>query len=431
MAESRSAFVLGKQPNVSEWLAKCEQKIVPPWISAIQRASLPRQHMPLRGRKTQQMESAELIDFFDGIVAAIGDGTIATLDGALQSLIANRLGKGYSLTDFLEIASQLKASIWRVARESLSPEQALEHLTILEPAFAHSTSRLAWLASRAAEAQLEEELERLRLALATLDRTKSDFINIAAHELKTPLTLIQGYSSILSSELVGHPGYDTILQGMGTGISRLQILIQDMIDVSLIDSNVLTLSLEPASLYEVARLAVDDLLREAADRNLTVEIRGFPKQVDIIYLDASRMYQVFTNLVGNAVKFTPDGGSIIIDAQVLADAESVREFVEVSVADTGIGIAPGDLPHIFRKFYRVGEVELHSTSKTAFKGGGPGLGLAIAKGIVEAHGGRVWAESDGHDELRCPGSVFRIMLPVNVEQPPRLSDRLPGLDNVR
>ena len=431
MTEGKSRSELEKHPSVSQWLAKNEQKIVPPWIGAVQRASLPREQMPRRGLKTRQMESAELIEFFDGIVAAVGAGTISKLDGSLQSLIDNRLGKGYSLTDFLEIASQLKSSIWRVARNSLSHEQALDHLVMLEPAFSHSTSRLAWLASRAAEAQLEEELERLRRALATLDGTKSDFINIAAHELKTPLTLIQGYSSILSSELVGHSGYETILQGMATGISRLQILIQDMIDVSLIDSNVLTLSLEPASLYEVAHLAIDDLQREASDRNLGVQVCQFPYQVDVIYLDASRMYQVFTNLVGNAIKFTPDGGSVVIDAQVLTDSESELEFVEVSVTDTGIGIAPGDLPHIFRKFYRVGEIELHSTSKTAFKGGGPGLGLAIAKGIVEAHGGRVWAESEGHDELRCPGSVFRIMLPIHVKQPPSPSDRLPGLGNMR
>jgi signal transduction histidine kinase len=419
-----------RSPSVGDWLAKTEQKIVPPWISAVQRASLALEQRLPSGRKTRRMESAELLSFFDGVVTAVGEGVILKLDSALQSLVANRLGQGYSLTDFLGISSQLKASIWHVAKESLPPEKAIEHIVTVEPAFAHSTSRMAWLANRAAEAQREEELERLRRTVAALDRTKSDFINIAAHELKTPLTIIRGYSSILASELSTDPGFETVLQGMSTGIGRLQVLIQDMIDVSLIDSNVLDLALEAASLYEIARLAIDDLRAEALDRNLSIVMPEFPSQVDVMYLDSSRMYQVFTNILGNAIKFTPDGGSVAIDAQILADSESAREFVEVLVSDTGIGISAEDLPHIFRKFYRVGDVELHSTSKTAFRGGGPGLGLAIAKGIVEAHGGRIWAESDGFDEVRCPGSVFRIMLPIHAEQPPSPSDRLPGLDRV-
>jgi signal transduction histidine kinase len=88
------------------------------------------------------------------------------------------------------------------------------------------------------------------------------------------------------------------------------------------------------------------------------------------------------------------------------------EWVEVIVSDSGIGIDPEHLDRIFEKFYQTGEVALHSTGKTKFKGGGPGLGLAIAKGIIEAHGGKIWAESEGHDEETCPGSRFHVVLPV-------------------
>jgi signal transduction histidine kinase len=376
------------------------------------------------------MESAELLDFFDGVVTAVGEGSILQLDAALQSLVANRLGQGYSLADFLGMSGQLKSFVWHAAKESLASEKAIEYILAIEPTFMHSTSRMIWLANRASEAHREEELERLRRTVAVLDRTKSDFINIAAHELKTPLTIIRGYSSILASELSADPSFEAVLQGMSTGVGRLQVLIQDMIDVSLIDSNVLNLALEPASLYDIARLAIDDLRAEALDRNLRIVMSRFPSQVEVMYFDASRMYQVFTNIIGNAIKFTPDGGCIAIDVQILAEPDTAGEFVEIVVSDTGIGISAEDLPHIFRKFYRVGDVELHSTSKTAFRGGGPGLGLAIAKGIVEAHGGRIWAESAGFDELRCPGSVFRIMLPIHVEQPPSPSERLPGLDRV-
>jgi signal transduction histidine kinase len=318
--------------------------------------------------------------------------------------------------------------MWQAAQNSLSSSQAVRILSVLEPIFAHSSVRLAWLASRTAEAQLEEELERTRHSLARLDRTKSDFINIAAHELKTPLTLIQGYTAILASELTQKERFQGILQGLTSGIKRLQSLIQDMIDVSLIDSNVLTLSLQPASLYEIACLAVNDLQQETTERRVDIKVRRFPSQVSAIYLDSKRIYQVFANLVGNAIKYTPDNGTITLDASVLADSEKKLMFVKVSIADSGIGIAPEDLPHIFDKFYRVGEVELHSTSKTQFRGGGPGLGLAIVKGIVEAHGGRIWAESPGYSESSCPGSIFNIVLPANTAPPENLTERLLGLD---
>jgi signal transduction histidine kinase len=147
-----------------------------------------------------------------------------------------------------------------------------------------------------------------------------------------------------------------------------------------------------------------------------------------MYLDTHRIHQVFANLLGNAIKYTPDGGAIKLSAQIVQGDTSTLEFIQVTITDTGIGIAPEDLPHIFDKFYRVGEVELHSTGKTKFKGGGPGLGLVIVKGIVEAHEGRIWAESPGYDEKKCPGSKFHVMLPIYKEPPEYLSQQLLKLE---
>jgi signal transduction histidine kinase len=218
---------------------------------------------------------------------------------------------------------------------------------------------------------------------------------------------------------------------LNSGIKRLQDIIKDLIDVSLIDSNVLTVSLQPVALSEIVRLAADDLEHDTLDRQLQIEIKRFPKAVELMHLDPQRMYQVFVNLIGNAIKYTPDGGEVTVEVQVLQGQTTDMNFVKVSVADTGIGIASDDLPHIFEKFYRVGETELHSTGKTKFKGGGPGLGLAIVKGIVEAHGGRIWAESPGYDEDLCPGTTFNVMLPIYREPPDRPSERLLGLDTDR
>jgi len=133
------------------------------------------------------------------------------------------------------------------------------------------------------------------------------------------------------------------------------------------------------------------------------------------------MKQVFSHLIQNAIKYTPDGGHIQITGRSL-DEELPPEdqTIEIIVADTGIGIAREDLGRIFEKFYRTGDVLTHSTGKTKFKGAGPGLGLTIVQGIVEAHGGRIWAESPGYNEQMRPGSQFHIILPV---QPTCLKSR--------
>ena len=115
-------------------------------------------------------------------------------------------------------------------------------------------------------------------------------------------------------------------------------------------------------------------------------------------------------MLSNAIKSTPDGGRIEIIGH--AYTESSGQFVEVIVKDNGIGIDPADQHKIFDKFYRTGDLMKHSTGKTKFKGAGTGLGLSLVKGIVDAHGGRIWAESLGHDEQTCPGSNFHVLLPL-------------------
>jgi signal transduction histidine kinase len=114
----------------------------------------------------------------------------------------------------------------------------------------------------------------------------------------------------------------------------------------------------------------------------------------------------------NAIKYTPDGGKIFIHGEKI-DAGSNSPEVEISVRDTGIGIAKENHEVVFEKFYQTGEVLMHSSGKTKFKGGGPGLGLAIARGIVEAHGGKIWLDSPGHDEKTNPGTTVYVRLPVN------------------
>jgi signal transduction histidine kinase len=126
------------------------------------------------------------------------------------------------------------------------------------------------------------------------------------------------------------------------------------------------------------------------------------------------LYKVFYHVIGNAIKYTPDGGRVTVRGQMAENAR--QDEIEITVQDSGIGIAPQNQEFVFEKFYQTGEVLLHSSGKTKFKGGGPGLGLAIARGIVNAHRGRIWLESPGYDETTCPGTTVLVRLPVKGPQ---------------
>jgi signal transduction histidine kinase len=117
------------------------------------------------------------------------------------------------------------------------------------------------------------------------------------------------------------------------------------------------------------------------------------------------------NIIVNAIKFTPDGGSIFINARPV-EVNGHGEFCEIRIHDTGIGIDPANHKIVFEKLYQLGKVELHSSGRTKFKGGGPGLGLAIAAGIVKSHSGKIWVESPGYDEEKLPGSTFIVQIPL-------------------
>lgn len=261
----------------------------------------------------------------------------------------------------------------------------------------------------------ESEIQAALARLAKLEQTKSAFISIAAHELKTPLTLVQGYATILGERLQDRPDADELaglVAGILRGAQRLGEIIDDMIDVASIEAQSLELNLEPLSLETLVDLAVKEALAGAPERRVHISV-GDLSNLPHIVGDAQRLHQALVKIISNGIKYTPDGGRIDISGRlVYVDGAQSDALVELAVADTGIGIPQEELEWIFEKFYRVGDITLHSTSKSRFKGAGPGLGLTIARGIIEAHGGIIWAESPGYDEMRCPGSTFHIILPL-------------------
>jgi signal transduction histidine kinase len=269
--------------------------------------------------------------------------------------------------------------------------------------------------------QLNADLTESNRRLEKLDRAKTDFIEIASHELRTPLTQVRGYSDILA-DMVQQGGFvaahmNQISQGITRASVRLEQIISAMLDVSRIDAQALDIRTAAISVAAAVKMAVDNYRDAIRDRKMNVQIVDLDN-LPPVQGDLQRLCQAFGNLMGNAIKFTPDGGTIVVSGRTLEDNSNGRpeRFVEVMFADTGIGIDPADQKLIFEKFYRVGAVELHSTGTTKFKGAGPGLGLPIAKGVIQAHGGKIWVESPGHDESRMPGSTFHVLLPIAIPQ---------------
>lgn len=252
------------------------------------------------------------------------------------------------------------------------------------------------------------ELEKTNRILEQMDRTKMRFIQVAAHELRTPLTIVQGYAQMVKMKANGSEEFTKYTGAILDGTGRMVEIIDSMLDVSRIDNNQLEIMPEEARVDLVVEKVKRVFQSAFEERSIsfTSDLAGLP----IICADQDLLYKVFYHVIGNAIKYTPDGGMISVIGQTI---EGAQPEVEIAIHDTGIGIDPQNQRLVFEKFYQTGEVLLHSSGKTKFKGGGPGLGLAVARGIVNAHHGRIWLESPGHNEATNPGTKVFVRLPIN------------------
>lgn len=257
------------------------------------------------------------------------------------------------------------------------------------------------------------QLEKNNETLKHIDKTKTNFIQISAHELRTPLTLIMGYSQLLNQDLKKDPELQKLAQGILEGSERMADVINSMLDASRIDSDSLVLRRANIEIERVIRKVHKGFETALSERNLTFKTEGLEK-LPTFSADPDMLQKVFYHLIMNAIKYTPDGGEVKIVGKYRNGKKPPE--LEIAVCDTGIGVDPGMQDSIFEKFHQTGEVLLHSSGKTKFKGGGPGLGLAIARGIVQAHGGKIWVESSGYNETKLPGSKFIVSFPIPKER---------------
>jgi len=215
-----------------------------------------------------------------------------------------------------------------------------------------------------------------------------------------------------SPVITNNPALTQAMDGVLQGTDRLHQIVNSMLDVARLENQVLSPHLDTVTLGPLLRLIQKDYASDLAMRKLTIELAPEINSAPQVLADSELLQKVLDNVIVNAIKFTPDGGSIHVSAQAV-DVDGADKMCEIRVRDTGIGIDPANHKIVFEKLYQLGKVELHSSGRTKFKGGGPGLGLAIAAGIVKAHRGRIWVESPGYDEEKLPGSTFFIQIPLS------------------
>lgn len=252
------------------------------------------------------------------------------------------------------------------------------------------------------------ELINSNRELKRVSEQKTNFVSIASHELKTPLTSIMGYSEIIienMKEKVDKNVYNMI-ESINSAAGRLHDIINNMLDITRIEQKRLRLKSEDMSLNETAGECIKELAQIASQRNITFNC-DFEDNLPFFYGDKMRIHQVFTNLFSNALRYSPDNTEIEVKISI-----EKRDRFHIIVIDQGIGIDEEEIHKIFDPFYEIAGTEHYSIYTAKFMGGGMGLGLSIVKNIVERHGGLVWAESQRTKQKKFPGSKFHILFPV-------------------
>lgn len=365
---------------------------------------------------TQQSQAQQSVtEFFESVLDAVRINDPQPMYSVLDAWVASRSAPTEGeLTRLLPVVIAFKQvhadQICRLCTDSEAVNLLMTMENVYNPA-------IIYLSNLEADALLKDMRRQLRHAqneLDRLDKSKSAFIEVAAHELRTPITLVEGYANMLGTSipgLVDDPMVGPLLDGINGGVKRLREIIRDMLDVSLISLGMMELHLQPVWFMHLMKALEANMQQPLAERqvNLIIEYDTIPRQP--VLSDPERLLQVFQKIVYNAIKYTPDGGEIIVTARQLTG------FTDIMVIDNGIGIDADNLTRIFSTFSTLGDASLHSSGKAKFRGGGPGLGLFISKGIIEAHGGNIWAESPGYDEVNLPGSTFHIMIPMRSVSP--------------
>lgn len=242
-------------------------------------------------------------------------------------------------------------------------------------------------------AQLATRFNQMAERLDQVESMRRRLIGDVSHELRTPLTAIKGSMEGLMDGVL--PANEETFQQIHFEADRLNHLVDDLQELSRVEARADQLDLRPLDVSSLVQTVTKRLAPQAQSKRIALDFDPTPVLPPVL-VDEDRAIQILTNLTGNALQYTSEGGRITISAKRISDE------IQISVSDTGVGIPPEHLPHIFDRFYRVDK------SRSRQAGGGSGIGLTIARALVEANGGRIWAESAGVGD----GSAFTFTLPI-------------------
>ncbi|MBI4706831.1 MAG: HAMP domain-containing histidine kinase [Candidatus Omnitrophica bacterium] len=255
-----------------------------------------------------------------------------------------------------------------------------------------------WHTQQQLERKVEERTHDLTKALEEvqmISKRKTDFVSAVSHELRTPLTSIKGYASILLAGKLGGipPEVQERLEKINSHSDELTHFVNDLLDIARIEAGRMNMKKETFDLEELLRRVLDLLAGQLKEKNIALSYT-IPKEANAVFADRGQLNRVFINLIGNALKFTPQGGKINIYAKISGNA------VQIDISDTGCGMPHEAQQQIFEEFYRVDNT-INQEAK------GTGLGLSLVKHIIEAHQGKIWVKSTVGS-----GSTFSFTLPL-------------------
>lgn len=345
---------------------------------------------------------------FDRHMAGMGSSMSGMMDGSGgmmgQNVYGNFQAGVMEALIWASLAATLAALIvsWFISRRVVIPLQ-----------------RITRASERIAEGHYEERVEvygniqrdeldelaqlalRFNQMAARLDQTENmrrQLIGDVAHELRTPLTVIKGTMEGLMDGML--PADSATYQQVHQEADRLQRLVADLQELSRVESGSVALNPQPIPVERLINAVTGKFMRLFEDKGVRLETH-LPEPLPPVLGDEDRLIQVLVNLVGNALKYTPPGGQVEVSCQPGANNRRSEPVVTFAVTDNGLGIAAEYLPHVFTRFYRVDKSRARAS-------GGSGIGLTIAKSIVEAHGGKLWVTSEGEGK----GSTFFFTLPI-------------------
>jgi two-component system phosphate regulon sensor histidine kinase PhoR len=324
----------------------------------------------------------------DGVIIVDEEGLVQLINPAALSLFKSNEEEALHKSIVEVVRNHQLVELWRLCRIT-GEQQSTTLETTPDRLFLQGIATPLRDALPGMTLLVFQDLTRVR----KLETVRRDFVSNVSHELRTPLASLKALTETLESgALEDPPAARRFLQRMNTEIDNLTQMVQELLELSRIESNKVPLRREPVHPCDLAQPAIERMLLQAERAGLQLSL-DCPENLPLVRADAKRIEQVFVNLIHNAIKFTQPGGEIVISAALENDR------VVFSVHDTGVGIAPDVLPRIFERFYKVDR---------ARSSGGTGLGLSIARHIVEAHGGRIWADS-----IVNVGSTFFFTLPVS------------------